>query len=66
MVADAGSKSLVTAFPSVMRRFICFMGFQSARILVFSGHRRVLMAGRSVSRRLQFYFLALDLYLLWS
>lgn len=59
-------QSLLTAFLSAMHCFICFTCFWSARVPVFSGHRRVLMVGRSVSRQLQFYFLALDLNLLWS
>lgn len=65
-VADMGSKSLATASPSATRRFVCFTAFCSARVLVVSGHRRVWMVGRSVSRQLQLYFLAPDLHLLWG
>lgn len=66
MVADTGSKSLAAAFLSAVRCFICFMGFWSAQIVVFSGNGRVFMVSRSVSRQLQFYFLALNLHFLWS
>lgn len=65
MVSD-GEIKLVRSLTSVMCCFICFMGFQSAWVLGLPCHPRILSAGGAASKRLQFYFLLLDSYFLWS